>query len=103
MLSRAGSSRSSLVCSDCGTPVVQTREPGRHHPVSSSLLLLAMAAFAVLLFFLTNWKPVQRQSGRERTLIKQVTTGQFVRDPELLDKGGHSEADDAEAGGDASP
>jgi hypothetical protein len=94
MLSRAGSNRNGLVCSDCGTPLEILRDSGKPHPLATGLLLLAMAAFSVLLFFLTNWRPLQtHQAAKQRGMIKQLTTGSFVRDPEFLEKGAHSEED----------
>lgn len=98
MLSRAGASRLGLVCSDCGTPVDTRRDVSKPHPLTTSSLLLAMGAFSVLLFFLTNWRPLPvQQATKQRAMIKQLTTGSFVRDPELLDKGGHSEEDEPSA------
>lgn len=92
MLSRAGSSRLGLVCSDCGTPQPASRERGRPHPLVTGLTLVSLSAFALLLFFLTNWKPLPaQQAAKQRGLIKQLTTGEFVREPELLEKGSSSE------------
>ena len=92
MLSRAGNSRLGLVCSDCGTPQVSTREPGRPHPLATGFTLVSLASFALLLFFLTNWKPLPaQQAARQRSLIKQITTGEFVHEPALIEKAAHEE------------
>lgn len=92
MLSRSDSSRLALVCSDCGTPQLPQSAQGRPHPLVTGVTLVSMAAFAVLLFFLTNWKPLPaQQAAKQRGMIKQLTTGEFVREPELLEKGAHSE------------
>ncbi len=92
MLSRAGSSRLGLVCSDCGTPAPLRVEPGRPHPLLTGLTLVSMAAFALLLFFLTNWRPLPaQQAASQRAMIKQITTGAFEREPELIDKGAQGE------------
>ncbi len=91
MLSRVGSHRSLLICTDCGTPVPTKRDGARPHPLSSSLLLMGMGAFALLIFFLTNWRPLQPHQASERSRIKLITTGQFLRDPEPLERASHSE------------
>jgi hypothetical protein len=92
MLSRSGSSRLGLVCSDCGTPTPLRVEQGRPHPVVTGLTLVSMAAFALLLFFLTNWRPLPaQQAASQRAMIKQITTGAFAREPELIDKGAQGE------------
>ena len=92
MLSRAGSSRLGLVCSDCGTPQLERVEPGRPHPLVTGLTLVSMGAFALLLFFLTNWKPLPaQQASSQRGMIRQITTGAFERDPELIEKGAQGE------------
>ncbi|MEB3320935.1 MAG: hypothetical protein VKI63_08360 [Cyanobium sp.] len=92
MLSRAGSSRLGLVCSDCGTPTPLRVERGRPHPLVTGLTMVSMAAFALLLFFLTNWRPLPaQQAASQRAMIKQLTTGEFVREPELTEKSAHSE------------
>jgi len=91
MLSRAGS-RLGLICSDCGTPLPAPSQSGRPHPLVTGLTLVSLSAFALLLFVLTSWKPLPvQQAARQRGLIKQITTGEFVREPELLEKGAHSE------------
>jgi hypothetical protein len=92
MLSRAGDSRLGLVCSDCGTPLTSSREHDRPHPVVTGLTLLAMATFSLLLFFLTNWRPLPApQAAKQRTLIRQLTTGEFVREQEPIEKGAQAE------------
>ena len=98
MLSRSGDSFRGLVCSDCGTPVTSLRDAAKPHPVVSSLVMLGMASFSMLLFFLTNWRPTQAQApGRghslvqDRSMIRQLTTGNVVAEPELLDKEAHHE------------
>lgn len=92
MLSRAGSSRLGLVCSDCGTPHLGDVVSSKPHPLMTSVTLLTMAGFTLLLFFLTNWKPLPaHQAAKQRGMIKQLTTGEFVRETELLEKGAHSE------------
>lgn len=92
MLSRAGSSRLGLVCSDCGTPHQAAPDTGKPHPLVTGVTLVGMAGFALLLFFLTNWRPQPaQQAAKQRAMIKQLTTGEFVREPELLEKGAHSE------------
>lgn len=92
MLSRAGTSRLGLVCSDCGTPRVLSHDHTKPHPLVTSVTLLSLASFALLLFFLTNWKPLPgHQAAKQRAMIKQLTTGEFVRESELLEKGAHSE------------
>ena len=90
MLSRLGATRHGLVCSDCGTPVSSGRPSGKPHPLSSSLTLLAFGAFSILLFLLTNWRPKPPEHASERGLLKQVTTGEFVRETPLLEKGSRS-------------
>lgn len=96
MLSRVGSQSTLLICTDCGTPVPMKRDRNSPHPLSSSLLLLGMGAFALLLFFLTNWRPLQPQHAGERSRIKLITTGQFLRDPEPLEKASHNDEPGAE-------
>lgn len=92
MLSRASSSRLGLICSDCGTPHLGTDVHGKPHPLVTGLTLLAMASFALLLFFLTNWKPLPaHQAAKQRSMMKQITTGEFVKEPEWIEKGGDSE------------
>lgn len=92
MLSRAGSSRLGLVCSDCGTPHLAAHESSKPHPLVTGMMLLMMSGFALLLFFLTNWKPLPaQQAAKQRGMIKQLTTGEFVREPELLEKGSHND------------
>ena len=88
MLSRAGSSRRGLVCSDCGTPVTRGTDRGSPHPLATGLTLTSMGVFALLLFFLTNWRPLPvQQAASQRAMIRQMTTGAFERDPELIEKG----------------
>lgn len=92
MLSRAGSNRLGLVCSDCGTPQTLTADHSRPHPLVTSLTLLSMAAFAMLLFFLTNWRPLPtHQAVKQRAMIKQLTTGAFVREAEPIENGASQE------------
>jgi len=92
MLSRAGNSRLGLVCSDCGTPQLVTVDPSKPHPLVTGLTLVSLSSFALLLFFLTNWRPLPaHQAAKQRAMINQLTTGSFVREPELLEKGAHSE------------
>ena len=92
MLSRAGTSRRDLVCSDCGTPVARGNDRGRPHPLVTGLTLVSLSAFALLLFFLTNWRPLPlQQAGSQRAMTKQITTGEFVHEPELIEKSAHSE------------
>lgn len=93
MLSRAGSSRLGLVCSDCGTPLQQhPADSAKPHPLITGMTLMTMAGFTLLLFFLTNWKPLPaHQAARQRGMIKQLTTGEFVREPEVLEKAAETE------------
>lgn len=92
MLSRAGSSRLGLVCSDCGTPQAPKPEQSGGHPLVTGAMLVAMGGFVVLLFFLTNWKPLPaHQAVKQRALIKQITTGEFVREEAPIEKGAISE------------
>jgi len=92
MLSRAGDSRLGLVCSDCGTPPTSTDRHDGPHPVAIGLTLVAMAAFSLLLFFLTNWKPLPApQAAKQRAMIRQLTTGEFVREAEPIEKGSHND------------
>ena len=92
MLSRAGSSRLGLVCSDCGTPQAHHANSGKPHPLTTGVTLVSLTAFSLLLFFLTNWRPVPtHQADRQRALMKQLTTGEFVREPEPIEKSAHSE------------
>ncbi len=92
MLSRAGSSRQGLVCSDCGTPQTVQVDRSKPHPLVTGVTLVMLSGFALLLFFLTNWRPLPaQQAAKQRAMIKQLTTGEFVREPELLEKGAHSE------------
>lgn len=88
MLSRAGSSRRDLVCSDCGAPMSSGADRGGPHPLVTGLTLLSMGTFALLLFFLTSWRPQPvQQAASQRALIRQITTGAFERDQELIEKG----------------
>ena len=92
MLSRAGTSRLGLICSDCGTPQVVADPNGRPHPLVMGLTLMTLASFAMLLFFLTNWRPLPAQrAASQRAMINQLTTGTFVRDPDPVEKGGFHE------------
>ena len=92
MLSRAGSSRLGVVCSDCGTPPLDSSLAGRPHPLVTGVTLLGLSGFALLLFFLTNWKPLpSHQAAQQRGMIKQLTTGEFVRQAELIEKGSHND------------
>lgn len=92
MLSRAAGSRLGLVCSDCGTPHEVVADHSRPHPLATGLTLLAMASFVLLLFFLTNWRPLPaHQATRERGILKQLTTGEFVREQEPIEKGAQAE------------
>lgn len=92
MLSRAGNSRGGLVCSDCGTPHVIPHDHGRPHPLVTGITLLSMACFALLLFFLTNWKPLPaHRAASQRSMIKQLTIGSFVHDAEPVEKGASQE------------
>jgi len=92
MLSRAGSSRLGLVCSDCGTPQPLVVDHSRPHPLATGLTLVSMASFAILLFFLTNAKPLpSHQAASQRAMMKKITTGEFVRETQLVDKGAHFE------------
>ena len=92
MLSRAGSSRLGLICSDCGAPLAPKSEHSGNHPLDTGLTLAAMGGFVLLLFFLTNWKPLPaHQAVKQRALIKQITTGEFVREETPIEKGAISE------------
>jgi uncharacterized membrane protein len=88
MLSRAGNSRRDLVCSDCGAPIPRGADRGGPHPLVTGLTLVSMGTFALLLFFLTNWRPQPvQQAASQRAMTRQITTGAFERDPELIEKG----------------
>lgn len=92
MLSRTGSNRLGLVCSDCGTPHVPGPERSGDHPLVTGTMLVAMGGFVVLLFFLTNWKPLPaHQAAKQRGMIKQLTTGELVRGEAPIEKGASSE------------
>ena len=92
MVTRAGSSRLGLICSDCGTPVPLRIERGKPHPVVTGLTLVSLSTFTLLLFFLTNWRPLPaQQAASQRAMIKQLTTGAFVREPQLIENSAHSD------------
>ncbi|MFM7312797.1 MAG: hypothetical protein ACKO0M_06480 [Cyanobium sp.] len=65
--------------------------------MGTALVLLSMTAFSLLLFFLTNWRPREPHRASERGMIRQVTTGQFMRDAEMIEKGGNSAEDEPQA------
>jgi hypothetical protein len=89
MVSRSGDG-TGLVCSDCGTAVHRERSSHTPHPAGSAGMLIGVAAFSALLFVLTNWHPRPPVRTAGRGMLQQVTTGAFVREPELLEKGSSS-------------
>ena len=93
MLSKVGS-RSLLVCSDCGTPHRDhTPDAPPRHLLSSSILLVAMGTFSLLLFLITNWGELGAEQARERGMIKKLTTGEYVQQTELPESNRHSEGE----------
>ncbi|MFM7086172.1 MAG: hypothetical protein ACKOXO_04165 [Cyanobium sp.] len=78
-----------LICSDCGTPLPLSPAGGLiavAHPLSSSLLLLAMGGFLLLLAFLSYGPSLEPELPKDRAQIRKLTTGQFAKAPVLLDK-----------------
>ena len=92
MLTKVGRRPVRLVCTSCGAPVNPVKAGPRHDPVISTLLLLGMGSFFVLIFFLTNPRQLAVEQPKERALIKKLTTGEFIRDVELIDPNKHSES-----------
>lgn len=88
MLSRDAHSRLGLICSNCGTPVRVAAEPGGPHPLLTGLTLVGLASFSLLLFVLTNLRPLPlQQATRQQGLIRPPTTGTLVSEPEPLERG----------------
>lgn len=78
-----------LICSDCGTLLPIASSGGLlavAQPLSSSLLLLAMGGFFLLLSFLTYGPRLEPELPKDRAQIRRLTTGQFAKAPALLDK-----------------
>jgi ribosomal protein S27AE len=92
MLSKVGTRPVRLVCTSCGSPVSLVHDGPQLQPLSSTLLLLGMGSFFVLLFFLTNPGRIETEQPKERALIKKLTTGEFIRDPELVEGSSHRDA-----------
>lgn len=90
MLTKVGSKTKLLVCSDCGTPVppagsnslVQDKQT-----LASSLLLLAMGGFFLLIFFLTYGPRLESETARDRSLIRKSTAGALERPVGLIEQG----------------
>lgn len=89
MLTKVGTQPVRLVCTGCGSPVGLVPEGPSLNPLGSGLLLLAMGSFCMLLFFLTNPGQIETEQPKERALIKKLTTGEFIRDPELVEGSSH--------------
>lgn len=96
MLTKVGSKTRLLVCSDCGTPVPPAASNSLvldKQTLGSSLLLLAMGGFFLLIFFLTYGPRLEPEAPKDRALIRKITTGQFERPAVLLDKGQQHQSD----------
>lgn len=81
MLSKVGQRPVRLVCTNCGSPASPTHDGPLLDPLISSLLLLGMGAFSVLLFFLTNPGQLETQQSRERASIPRLPGNALIQQP----------------------
>lgn len=81
MLSKVGQRPVRLVCTNCGSPAPLVHTGPLLDPLISSLLLLGMGGFSVLLFFLTNPGQLETKQSRERASIPRLPSGALIHHP----------------------